>query len=42
MALELARADGRNAHICGQADLGAVNIVAGDGSAALAAPAAGR
>jgi hypothetical protein len=33
MALELARADGRNAHICGQADLGAVNIVAGGGRA---------
>ena len=33
MALELADADGRNAHTCGQADLGGVNIVAGEGRA---------
>ena len=31
MALELARADERNAHICGQADLGAFDILAGEG-----------
>ena len=33
MALELADADGRNAHLCGQADLGAFNILAGEGRA---------
>jgi hypothetical protein len=33
MALELAGADGRNAHICGQADRGAVHILAGEGRA---------
>ena len=33
MALELADADGRNPHTCGQADRGAVNIVAGEGRA---------
>ena len=33
MALELAGADGRNAHICGQADHGAVHILAGGGRA---------
>ena len=31
MALELARADGRNAHLCGQADRGAFDILAGEG-----------
>ena len=31
MARELARADGRNAHTCGQADRAAVHILAGEG-----------
>ena len=33
IAVELAGAGGRTAHICGQADLGGINIVAGEGRA---------
>ena len=33
MALELAGAGRRSAHICGQADCGAVNILASEGRA---------